>query len=45
MARQTDKVEVHTGKNGQLKVYRRVDQETGNVGRIWYFNIAIRGQP
>lgn len=45
MDRQTDKVEVYTGKNGQLKVYRRVDKETGNVGRTWYFNIAIRGQP
>ena len=44
MARQTDKAEMHSGKDGQLKVYRRIDQETGKVGRLWYYNIAIRGQ-
>lgn len=44
MSKQTDKADVHTGKDGQLKVYRRIDQDTGKVGRIWYFNIAIRGQ-
>ena len=42
--RQTDKAEVHSGKDGQLKVYRRIDQETGTIGRLWYYNIAIRGQ-
>lgn len=44
MPKQTDKAEVHSGKDGQLKVYRRIDQETGKVGSIWYYNIAIRGQ-
>ena len=37
MARQTDKAEMHSGKDGQLKVYRRIDQETGKVGRLWYY--------
>jgi hypothetical protein len=44
LSRQTDKAEMHSGKDGQLKVYRRIDQETGKVGRLWYYNIAIRGQ-
>lgn len=44
VGRRTDKAEVHTLKDGQLKVYRRVDQTSGDVGRIWYYNIAIRGQ-
>ncbi len=44
MSKKSDKVDVHTGKDGQLKIYRRIDHETGKVGCIWYFNIAIRGQ-
>jgi hypothetical protein len=44
LSKKSDKVDVHTGKDGQLKIYRRIDHETGKVGCIWYFNIAIRGQ-
>ncbi|MFM7654119.1 MAG: hypothetical protein ACKO56_01855, partial [Paracoccaceae bacterium] len=42
--KKSDKTDVHYGKDGQLKIYRRIDPETGKVGSVWYFNIAIHGQ-